>query len=146
MQRVQELATEDFQGYFADPAKLELYMKQQAKQLRLQRSDSGLAFGLVTHAGGSRPGPEDSVVISLEAVAADGQTELPRLKIDRKRMRVSDLLPGLAEGVQMMTPGSSGMFIVPPSLSYGDGAWPDGVQRGTPLIFTLKMHDVIVAN
>jgi FKBP-type peptidyl-prolyl cis-trans isomerase len=145
-QRVQELVAQDHQTYYADPARLEAYMKQRAKDLRLQRSDSGLAFGLMPQPGGSRPGPEDTVVVSLEAAAADGQTEIPNLKIDHRRMRVADLLPGLAEGVQMMQAGSSGLFIVPPALSYGEGSWPDGVERGTPVLFTVKLHEVILNN
>lgn len=142
--RVEELVAQEHRAYFSDPARLEAYMKQRVKELRLQRSDSGLAFGLMVRPGGSRPGPEDTVVLSLEAAAADGQTELPALKIDHRRMRVSDLLPGLAEGVQMMAADSSAMFIVPPALSYGDGAWPDGVERGAPIMFTVQLHEVIL--
>jgi FKBP-type peptidyl-prolyl cis-trans isomerase FkpA/FKBP-type peptidyl-prolyl cis-trans isomerase FklB len=145
-QRVQELVAQEHQTYYADPARLEAYMKQRAKELRLQRSDSGLAFALLPQPEGSRPGPDDAVVISLEAAAADGQTEIPNLKIDHRRMRVSDLLPGLAEGVQMMQPGSSGLYLVPPALSYGDGTWPAGVERGTPIMFTLKLHEIISNN
>lgn len=145
-QRVQELAAQDLRTFFADPRRLEAYMQQRAKELHLQRSDSGLAFGLLPQPGGSRPGPDDVVVISLNAATPDGQTELPSLKVDHRRMRVSDLLPGLAEGVQMMAAGSSGMFIVPPSLSYGETAWPVGVERGTPIIFTVQLHEVIVNN
>lgn len=144
-QRVQELIASESRAFFTDPARLEMYMKERVKQYRLQRSDSGLAFGLMAQRGGSRPGPEDTVVISLTAVAADAQTEIPGLKIENRRMHVSDLLPGLAEGVQMMAAGSTGMFVVPPALSYGDGAWPDGVERGTPIIFTVKLHEVVVA-
>jgi FKBP-type peptidyl-prolyl cis-trans isomerase len=142
-ERVQQLMAHDMRTYFADPARLDAYMKQRAKELHLQLSDSGLAFGLMSRNGNSRPGPDETVVVTYQAVAADGQTELPGLSADHRRVRVDALLPGLAEGVQMMAAGGSAIFIVPPALSYGDGPWPAGVERGTPLIFTVVLHEIV---
>jgi len=144
--RIQNLVAHDALKYFADPARLEAYMKERVKELHLQRSDTGLAFGMIPASGGSRPGPEDTVVISFKATAADGQTELPTLTIDHRHMPVANLIPGLAEGVQMMNAGSSALFIVPPTLSYGDGEWPDGVEQGTPIIFTVTLHEIVGSN
>ena len=131
------------QEFFADPARLEAYMKDMTKNFKLQRADSGLAFGLMPRGGGARPGPDDTVVVSYHAVAADAKTELPSLAVKQQRVRVAELLPGLAEVVQMMTVGSATMVILPPDLSYGAGEWPPGVVRGTPLIYTLVLHEVI---
>jgi FKBP-type peptidyl-prolyl cis-trans isomerase len=144
-QRVQELAKGDMRAYFADPKRLEEYMKTRARELKLQRSDTGLAFGLMAARGPFKPGPEDTVVVSYQAVAADGQTELPALTVDHKRVRVDQLMPGLAEGIQMLTAGGSGLFIVPPDLVPLDGRWPDGLEPGTPVIITLMLHEVVPA-
>lgn len=147
-QRLQHLAEEESrarQNYFADPAHLEAYMKDAVKTFHLQRSDSGLAYGLVA-SGTGRAGPDDTVVLSYDVIAADGQTELPQLSVKGKRTKVADLLPGLAEGVQMMVAHGSAMLILPPDLSYGDGPWPDGVVRGTPIIYTVKLEEILTAN
>jgi len=131
--------------FFADAGRLEAYMKQASKNFQMERSDSGLAFGLLSRGGGSRPGPDDLVVVSYKATAADGQTDLPQLGADHRRVKVAELLPGLAEGIQMLTPGSTAMLILPPALSFADGEWPPGVDRGTPLIFALVLHEVVAA-
>jgi FKBP-type peptidyl-prolyl cis-trans isomerase len=57
-------------------------------------------------------------------------------------VKVSDLLPGLAEGVQMMTSDSKGFFLVPPSLSFGTAHWPDGVAKNSPLIYRVTLHEI----
>lgn len=145
-QRIKDLETRERQKLFSDPAWIEKYMKDAVKKFGLQRSDSGLAFGVTAMGKGVRPGPDDTVVISANVTAADGATELPQLTIEKKKFKVSELVPGVAEGVQMMTLDSRGMFVVPPDLSYGNGEWPKGVERGAPLLFMIVLHEVIAAD
>lgn len=141
--RVAEIEARDRQRMFSDPKWLEAYMKDACKKFSLTRSDSGLAYAVVSKGKGVRPGPDDTVIVSANVTAADGATELPALKLDKQRVKVADLVPGLREGVQMMTLDSRGMFVVPPDLSYGNEAWPHGVERGSPLLFVLVLHEVI---
>ena len=42
----------------------------------------------------------------------------------------------------MMTVESHAVFVLPPALSFGQGPWPDGVERGTPLVFQITLHEV----
>ena len=129
--------------FFKDPAKLAQYMKDACKAYGLELSDSGLAFAVRSQSGSVRPEPTDSVVISSRVRAADGKTDLPQLSFDHQTVKITDLLPGPAEGVQMMTVGSTVMLVVPPALSFGDGAWPEGVAPGTPLFFLITLEKVI---
>ncbi|MES1167595.1 MAG: FKBP-type peptidyl-prolyl cis-trans isomerase, partial [Oleiharenicola lentus] len=130
---------------FTGPGEIEGYMKEMTKRFKLQRSDSGLAYGIMARGATLRPGPDDTVVISCNAVAADTKTELPSLSLQQQRRKVADLLPGLAEGIQMMSKDASALLILPPDLSYGEGEWPAGIPRGAPLIFTVVVHDIIAA-
>jgi FKBP-type peptidyl-prolyl cis-trans isomerase len=145
LRRVQEIESRARREFFADPTRLETYMRDIAKLLRLQRSDSGLAYSVQSRGGGSRPAPEDTVVVSYKVTAADTTTELPQLTVNQKRLKVAELLPGLVEGVQMMTVGSSAIMVLPPGLSFGAGEWPAGVDRGTPLVFAVALHQVVAA-
>lgn len=129
---------------FARPGYLQTYLKDISKKFQLERSDSGLCYGI--QAGyGARPGYEDSVVISYKVNLADTTTEVPGLAVNRQKVRVADLLPGLAEALQMMSVDSAAMLVLPPDLSFGAGEWPAGTERGTPLLFTVKLHEVIAA-
>jgi len=126
---------------FSQPGRVEAYMKGAIKQFHLQTSDTGLAFAIMARGGAERPGPDDAVTLTCEVVAADLQTVLEALSFKEQPRKVSELLPGIAEGVQMMAPGSSALVVVPPDLAYGDGPWPAGIPRG-PLLATLTLHRI----
>ena len=128
---------------YAEPGGIEAYMKATCEKLKLKRSDSGLAYGILGGGGTIRPGPDDTVVFSLSATSDDEETALPQLTQERLRARVTDLMPGLAEGVQMMTVDARAMLVVPPELSFGEGAWPDGIVRGTPVILIVTLHEIV---
>jgi FKBP-type peptidyl-prolyl cis-trans isomerase len=123
--------------------RLNWYMEKVRRHLGLQQSDSGLAYRIERGHGGIRPRPGDTVVLTCSAVAADGTTKLPQLSGERFRVKMGQLLPGLREGLQMMTPDGSAVFVLPPGLSFAGNPWPDGVERGAPIIFTVTLHEVI---
>jgi FKBP-type peptidyl-prolyl cis-trans isomerase len=143
--RVQEIASRDMQQELAQPEQLKQYLKEVCKRLNLEQTDSGLCFGIQSAGKGNRPGPDDTVLISCVATAADGSTKLPQLSYEKKRVKVSSLLPGISEGIQMMTNTSQAIFVLPPALSFGTGEWPEGVAVGTPLIFQITLHEVVSA-
>jgi FKBP-type peptidyl-prolyl cis-trans isomerase len=128
-----------------DPGKLVQYMKDASRRYHLQLSDSGLGYNISAGRNGIRPRPGDTVVISCSAMAADGTTRLPQLSSDRIRSKLEQMFPGFREGLQMMTVDSHAIFVLPPALTFGHGAWPEGVQQGSPLIFEVTLNDVIAA-
>lgn len=137
--RRKQQATEEF----AKPGRLAQYMKEMRKRHGLQVSDSGLAYSIEAGRAGPRPRPGDTVVVTCVATAADGTTNLPQLSNDHVRVKMENLLPGFMEGLQMMMVGSRGRFLLPPALSFGDNEWPPGVDRGTPLLFLVTLHEIV---
>ena len=135
-------ATEEF----AQPGRLAKYMKEMRKRYSMELSDSGLIYNIQPGRASIRPRPGDTIVVTSVATAADGTTKLPQLSNDHMRVKLENMLPGFMEGFQMMTVGSQARFILPPALSFGDGEWPQGVSRGTPLLFMVTLHDVISAD
>jgi len=130
---------------FSQPGRLERYLKEKRKRYAMERSDSGLVYFIQPGQAGVRPRPGDTVIVSCVATAADGKTKLPQLSNDHAHIKLENLLPGFMEGLQMMTVDSQARFILPPALSFGDGEWPPGVDRGTPLLFMVTLHEVISA-
>ena len=128
---------------YAEPGAMEAFMKATCEGYKLERADSGLGFGIIEGNGNLRPSPEDIVVFSMKAMTDDGESEIPRLTKQRMRARVSDLMPGLAEGLQLMTLDARAMLVIPPELSFGSGTWPDGVIRGTPMFVIVTLHEII---
>jgi FKBP-type peptidyl-prolyl cis-trans isomerase len=128
-----------------DPAHLEPTMKEVRERLGLQKADSGLAYRVEVGHSGPRPRPEDTVIFSCVATAIDGATPLPQLSVKRTRAKLKDLFPGFIEGLQMMTLESTAVFVLPPGLSFGEAEWPQGVERGAPIIFQVTLHEIISA-
>jgi len=126
--------------------RLEVFMKEAEKRLGLQRADNGLAYRVEVGRGGPRPRLADTVTFSCVATAGDGKTNLPALSAEKVTVEMSKLLPGFQQVLQMMTVGSVAVFVLPPTLSFGDGEWPAGVERGSPLIFQLTLQEVVSAD
>ena len=140
---IEERSKQQAAETFAQPARLQQYMKEARKHLRLQQTDSGLGYRIDPGRGGIRPRPNDTVVFTCIATAADETTNLPQLSSEQVRVKMTDLVPGLLEGLQMMTVESKAIFVLPPALSFGDRDWPLRVDRGTPLIFQITLHEII---
>lgn len=144
-QEIQKRKSRETAESFAQPGRMAQYMKDMRKRYSLQISDSGLAYNIQPGRAGARPRPGDTVVVSCIATAADTITKLPQLSNDHARVKMANLLPGFMEGLQMMSIESQARFILPPELSFGEGEWPEGVDRGTPLLFLVTLHEVIGA-
>jgi FKBP-type peptidyl-prolyl cis-trans isomerase len=139
------LSAQQASGPLDPKARLARYFKGMRRRLGLQISDSGLGYNVQTGRNGIRPRPGDTIVFSCVATTADGHTRIPELCTERTRARMEGMMPGLMEGMQMMVEGSTAVFVLPPSLSFGEGAWPEGVERGSPLVYYISLGDVMAA-
>jgi FKBP-type peptidyl-prolyl cis-trans isomerase FkpA len=130
----------------ADPkVRLKTYFREMGKRLGLQVSDDGLGYNVQSGRNGIRPRPGDLIVVTVKATQADGSTVLPGLSAQNLKVKFSGMMPGLMEGLQMMTVGGHAVFVIPPGLSFADGAWPDGVPPGSPLVYWVTLEDVTAA-
>ncbi len=127
------------------PDKLVPYMKDAVRRYHLQQSDTGLGYNISAGRNGIRPRLGDTVVISCNAMASDGKTQIPELSSDRVRSKLEQMFPGFREGLQMMTVGSHAILVLPPALTFGRGKWPEGVQPNSPLVFDVTLIDVVSA-
>ncbi|PTY05593.1 hypothetical protein DB347_14570 [Opitutaceae bacterium EW11] len=125
----------------ADP--IEEYFQTIREKEGVQRTSSGLHYRITEKGfGTAHPTAQSTVVVSYSARLPGGQA-LPDLSRARVRSAVADLLPGLAEGVQMMTTSGKALLYLPPSLSFGNGDWPAGVPKGAPIIFFVELHEIV---
>lgn len=115
------------------------------RQLGLVPTDRGVFARILRGGSGARPAPGDTVIVSISARTADSGEDVPALTADNLRIKVTDLIPGLAYGVQLLALDGHALLLVPPELSFSQQAWPAGVPRGSPLFFILRLHDVIAA-
>lgn len=105
------------------------------------RTGSGLHYRITEPGEGDLARPEDTVVFTITVRLPDG-TYVPALNLERTRSVVKDLLPGLAEGLQLLSVGAKALIYVPPHLAFGDKP-PPSVPAGSPIIYFTELHDII---
>lgn len=110
----------------------------------VKESSTGLHYRVTEEGTGDTPKPGDTIVISYAAGLPDGKS-LPALSRSRTKVVVRDLLPGLAEGVQLLKVGGKGLIYVPAALSFKETDWPAQLPPGVPLVIFVEMHDIIPA-
>jgi FKBP-type peptidyl-prolyl cis-trans isomerase FkpA/FKBP-type peptidyl-prolyl cis-trans isomerase FklB len=57
-------------------------------------------------------------------------------------MTVKDLLPGLAEGIQLLRVGGKALLYIPPELAFTDADRPPQLPAGAPLVLFVELHDI----
>ncbi|MES1168770.1 MAG: FKBP-type peptidyl-prolyl cis-trans isomerase, partial [Oleiharenicola lentus] len=110
----------------------------------VKQTASGLHYRITEEGTGNTPKAGDTVVISYAAGLPEGKS-VPPLSRTRARVVVRDLIPGLAEGVQLLKVGGKGLIYVPAALSFKEADWPAQLPPGVPLVFFVEMHDIVPA-
>lgn len=142
---IQALEVQQRHATLTTPAGLKQFLKKTRKEASLRETDTGLCYRVLKPGTGVHPRLQDAVVVSFECHLADDMALVPSVQADHLRVKVADLLPGLSEGLQMLTTDGELLLVVPPDLSFRDGPWPTGVDPGMPLAFVIKLHEVIPA-
>jgi hypothetical protein len=98
------------------------------------KTASGLASKVLTPGQGTeRPGANDEVTVNYTGWTTDGK--MFDSSLTRKRpatFRLSQVIPGWTEGVQLMVPGEKRRFWIPGKLAYGETPRRPGAPAGHP--------------
>lgn len=142
-QRLQESISQRVQTMLGSgPANpVEEYFKMLREKESVSRAASGLHYRMTEPGFGPTAKRSDMVEISFAARLPGGEA-IPALSRTRIRTNVGDLLPGLAEGVQLLSVGGKALFYLPPELAFAEANWPPQLPRHTPLVFFLELHDI----
>ena len=102
------------------------YLTENARRPGIQRTSSGLQYQIITDERGRRPTRRDTVMIHYEGKFTDG-TILDSTYEHGEPMvlELANTIPGLQEGLQMMSVGSKYIFTIPSVLGYGEEATRD---------------------
>lgn len=123
---------------------VEDYFKVLREREGVQKTATGLHYRITDKGFGKTPDADSTILVSLTARLPTGE-HIASLSRPRVRTAVHDLMPGLAEGVQLISPRGKALIYVPPALSFGDNAWPKDVPKGAPIVFFVELHEIIPA-
>ena len=111
-----------------------------------KKTASGLALKVLTPGTGKeRPGPDDKVKVHYTGWTTDGTMfDSSVARGEPTSFRVSGVIKGWTEGLQLMTAGEKARLWIPAKLAYGDSPAQPGMPAGM-LVFDVELLEIATA-
>jgi FKBP-type peptidyl-prolyl cis-trans isomerase FklB len=120
------------------------FMAENAQKEGVIELPSGLQYRVIRAGTGLRPGPDDRVTVRYRSTRLDGAAfhDSTREGAAPETFRVSGLVPGLTEALQLMPEGSRWEIFLPPDLAFGRR----GPLQDQTVIYDLDLLEVLPAD
>ena len=102
---------------------------------------SGLKYRVVKEGQGAKPGQMDVVTFDYVGRLLDGTEFDSSEGRGPAQIPVFGVVPGFAEGLQLMSKGATYEFRLPPELGYGAAGQPPAIPPNATIEFQVTMHD-----
>lgn len=104
---------------------------------------SGLQYQMLRRGTGANPGASDTVSIHYTGRTLDGREFANTYSAQHpETLPLPRVMPGLAEGLMLMTPGSRYRFWIPGSLAYGEAGRAGDIEPNATLVFDIELLEV----
>ncbi len=105
---------------------------------------SGLQYKVLVEGTGSTPGPQDMVKVHYTGKTIEGnQFDSSYDRGEPAQFRVSNVIRGWVEGLQLMKEGSRLMLYIPYDLAYGERGAGNVIKPFETLVFEVELLEVI---
>jgi len=103
----------------------------------------GLQYKIIKQGNGPNPLPADSVMIHYRAMFIDGETFDQSYDRGLTGIRLTNVIQGLSDGLQLMSPGAVYELYISPELGYGDQDFANIIPGGSTLIYRIELVEVV---
>lgn len=117
----------------------EAYLKVNGAREGVVTRPSGLQAEVIKRTEGARPTANSTVTIAYEGRLVNGAVFD---KSDDASFPVNAVIPGFAEGLQLMTLGSTWRLYIPSELGYGQRGVPGVIPPNAVLIFDITLNKI----
>ena len=102
-------------------------------------TESGLQYKVQIVGRGRKPKPSATVSVHYRGILLDGREfDNSYLGDEPVRLNLKRVIDGWGEGLQLMSPGSIYVFLIPPELAYGEKG-SRGIPPEATLIFEIEL-------
>lgn len=128
----------------ANQATADSFLAANAEREGVTTTESGLQYEVIEQGDGPRPGPEDEVTLNYRGTLIDGtQFDSSYDRGEPATFSPGGVIPGFAEGIQLMPVGSKYKLYIPPELGYGPQGRPGGgIAPNSTLIFEVELLEI----
>jgi FKBP-type peptidyl-prolyl cis-trans isomerase len=134
-------------------------MMKQAAELRVKEEDflaknalnegvittpSGLQYTVLVKGDGPIPSPDDTVRVHYEGALTDGTVFDSSFHLEKgEEIPLDMVIPGWAEGIQLMNVGSKYKIFIPSNLAYGERGAGQIIPPYSTLVFTIELLEIL---
>ncbi len=127
----------------ANVEKGQAFLAENGKKPGVVTTASGLQYQVLTEGKGAKPGANDGVKVHYKGSLLDGKTfDSSYDRGEPAVMPLQGVIPGWAEGLQLMPVGSKYKFWIPASLAYGEQA-PPTIGPNQTLVFEVELMEIV---
>jgi FKBP-type peptidyl-prolyl cis-trans isomerase len=121
----------------------EAFLAENAEKEGVTTTESGLQYEVVEPGDGASPESDSQVTVHYRGTLTDG-TEFDSSygRGEPATFSISGVIPGFAEGLQLMSVGSTYRFYIPGDLAYGPSGSPPSIGPNELLIFEVELISV----
>ena len=122
----------------------EAFRAEYGKQETVLRTDSGILYRALTTGSGTKPGPNDTVVVHYRGTLPDGQEFDSSYKRGQPAtFSLGGIIAGWKEVLQSMSEGAKWEVVIPPELGYGSVGAGGLIGPNQTLVFEIELIEVI---
>lgn len=124
-------------------AKGEAFLTQNKTKEGVVALPSGLQYKIIQAGNGAKPSKDDTVTVEYTGTLVDGQVFDSTEKAGKPAtFKVSQVIPGWTEALQLMPAGSTWEVYVPSNLAYGPRSVGGPIGPNEMLIFKIRLLSV----
>lgn len=117
----------------------EAYLKKNGTREGVVTRPSGLQYEVIQQGEGEHPTAASTVTVAYEGRLIDGTVFDSS---DEAAFPVNAVIPGFAEGLQLMNVGSTWRLCIPSELAYGQRGVPGAIAPNSVLIFDITLKKI----
>lgn len=120
------------------------FLSENGKAKGVVTLPSGLQYKIITQGTGATPGPEDIVKVQYTGTTISGtKFDSSYDRGEPASFRVSNVIRGWVEGLQLMQEGSKYMLYIPSDLAYDERGAGSIIKPFETLIFEVELLEII---
>ena len=119
------------------------YLTENGAREGVTTTASGLQYEVLRPGEGDRPGAADRATMHYRGTLLDGtEFDSSYERGEPATFQVGGVIPGFAEGLQLMPAGSQYRFVIPGDLAYGEGGSPPNIGPNATLVFEVELLEI----
>lgn len=115
-----------------------------AKEKGVVKTESGLAYKILSEGNGEFPKETDEVKVHYHGTLTDGTVfDSSKERGEPVTFPLNRVIKGWTEGVQKIKEGGKIKLVIPPDLAYGDQGAPPKIAGGSTLVFEVELLSIV---